>query len=165
MRKFLAIILVCLIAFSFSACGVEKKLEYGKEYAYTNITFDRNPSITFEDISVSLIPIGLAQLGARPKNIIEYENFVRNNLDKYNLTKLLEGGDRVIISFNIPCEAIIINETSITVKVAGQSNTQEMVFENNELKLNEFSSIRYKNGVVYYSIELMEGYEIHYNYK
>lgn len=162
MKKIISIIFSILFVLSFCACNQEAELEYGKKYEYKNITFHRESFITIEEIKSHIIKI---ENYDEPINTIsDFENIVLNNLDEEFRWLQYNQQESHLVSFLIPFEAITIYKNSVTVVIEGQEDSQPLSMKNNRIDLSEWSFISYENGAVFYSIILLDGYEIHYNY-
>ena len=176
MKKFLAIILSVLTLLCVGAC-VEKpketKLQYGKKYSFYNITFERDPSIEFEDIS-SIIPnYNLGSNLPHVHTFAEFEEMLLNNLDKYKIVRDTPNG-RQIVYFTIPMESVCFTEESVTVML-----TDELIELDPELADGVImpyqevdgsyivgnETFYYSKGKIMYKIMLIEGYYAVYNYK
>ena len=177
-KRFLTIIFAVLLMFctsvSFAGCGLIK-LQYDKEYVYSDISFKKSNDLKVEDLS-AFIPASVISK-YKVESIKDFENMLKENIDTYfiYIQKPESSIERVYIKPKFDSIRVVegypyvANAYSFYLKSEGQEFRYGMFCDDNVftsadsiLDLQEFY---FSNGALHYELEFNEKFSIVYNYK
>ena len=101
MKKILSIILsgVCALGAGLCLTSCQKnEAVYNAEYTFDKITFSKSDTLKIEDLS-TFIPSSIMLGGKAVKTIKDFENLLRDNLDRYSIEQNINGrNERVYLA-------------------------------------------------------------------
>ena len=126
------------------------ELEFGKDYVFDGVVFDRKASVSLANVNEYLTFIGLSAVSS----ISEFESLLLSNLTG---------------PYSVLFDKISFTEDSATLSNEQHQGTMGYTILDGEITLSEESDISMRfdssTGKVYHYITILDGYEIRYNYK
>ena len=170
----LAVLLMLCMSVSFTGCGLIK-LQYDKEYVYSDISFKKSKDLKLEDLS-AFIPNSVVTK-YKIESIEDFENMLKDNIDTYYVYKQTEGGieqvyikpkfDSIRVTEGYP---YVANAYSFYLKSEAQEFRYGMVLVDNHVfacadSKVDLGKFYFSKGEFHYEFEFNEKFSIVYNYK
>lgn len=159
--------LAAAVCSGLSAGCAKEKFAYNEEYTFSHITFYNSEKVSIEDLS-SLCPFGV-----QISSVSELESFIKENLDRYSVTKTENGKTERIFLKNELESIIFYEDDRAELRINGETKTCEARilsdYRGDKTKItfsvgNAYEAKRFdfEKGCISYSLELYPDYGINY---
>lgn len=165
MKKRILFIFVLFVAvLALSACAKDESSEIEGEYHYSGITFERAEGLSFDDVKPLISSSNIFHFDGEINTISDVENFIRENIDVYYITKTTDQG-QVRVGLKNFIEEITIAGETVVLSGSGESLSFAYTIQGNALCLDyPDGMVKYdfffRSGKICYEIELIEGFTL-----